>query len=208
MNTIELVLIAVGLSLDSFAVSISHGLCMKKVSFKNALIIGLYFGIFQAAMPLLGYLLGSQFADIIGDFDHWIAFILLAFIGGKMIFESFKKEGCADRVCPKITCKDRECPGRPDEGEVSLAFKKMLPLAIATSIDALAAGVSFAFIKVQIVPAVGLIGVITLMLSMIGVKVGSIFGAKFKKKAELIGGLILVLMGLKILIEHLGILVL
>ncbi len=208
MKLLELFIIAVGLSMDAFAVSICTGLSMKKSSIKKALIVGLYFGIFQAVMPLIGYFLGSQLADRITAFDHWIAFLLLAFIGGKMIVESFHKEGCADRSCPDGTCKDRECPGkgRPDTEEAPLTPAKMLPLAVATSIDALAVGVSFAFLKVNIGLAATLIGITTLAFSVVGVKIGKIFGSRFKSRAELTGGIILVFMGLKILLEHIGIL--
>jgi len=188
MSLIELFIIAVGLSMDAFAVSVCHGLTMRKADFKKALIVGLYFGIFQAGMPVIGYFIGSQFADKIVSFDHWIAFALLSFIGIKMAMESFKKD--EDNVEVK---------------EASLGFAKMIPLAIATSIDALAVGVSFAFLKVDIVPAVTFIGCITLVLSMVGVKIGNVFGIKFKAKAELAGGIILVLIGVKILVEHLGI---
>jgi putative Mn2+ efflux pump MntP len=176
--------------MDAFAVSVSAGLTMKKFSIRKALIMGLYFGIFQAIMPLAGYFLGSTFAGSIIAFDHWVAFILLSIIGGKMIKDSFS---------------DDDDDGA--EEEASVKFKDMLPLAIATSIDALAVGVSFAFLQVEIVPAVSFIGVITLTLSMLGVKVGNIFGNRFQSKAELAGGAILVLIGLKILLEHLGILV-
>jgi putative Mn2+ efflux pump MntP len=206
MGTLELLLIAIGLSMDAFAVAVCHGLSMQKASFKKALIVGLYFGFFQAAMPLIGYLVGSQFSEGIARFDHWIAFVLLAFIGVKMAIESFKKEGCTDRECPVETCTDRECPGgrRPDVEEASLKPAKMLPLALATSIDALAVGVSFAFLQVNIIPAISFIGIITLVLSMAGVKIGNAFGTKFKSKAELAGGIILILIGLKILLEHIG----
>ena len=209
MSTLELILIAVGLSMDAFAVAVCHGLSMKKASFQKALIVGLYFGIFQGAMPLIGYLVGSQFSDLIAAADHWIAFGLLSLIGAKMIVESLKKEGCADRECPVETCTDRECPGgkRPEIGEASLKPAQMLPLALATSIDALAVGISFAFLQVKIVSAVALIGLITLILSMAGVKIGNIFGMKFKSKAEFSGGIILVLIGLKILLEHTGLIV-
>ncbi len=183
MSLIELFLIAVGLSMDAFAVSICKGLSMQKMNGKNAFIIGLYFGGFQALMPLLGYLLGSRFQNTITAYDHWIAFLLLALIGGSMIKESFgKQEECLD---PSVT------------------FSDMVILAVATSIDALAVGVTFAFLKVQIAYAVSFIGIITFALSIVGVKVGTIFGMKYKSKAELAGGLILILMGLKILIEHL-----
>jgi putative Mn2+ efflux pump MntP len=209
MSLLELFLIAIGLSMDAFAVAICTGLTMKKVGIKKPLIIGLYFGFFQAAMPLIGYLIGSQFSDLIADFDHWIAFVLLSIIGGKLGIESFNKKGCPDRECPTGTCADRNCPGgeRPKVEEASLKFVKMLPLSLATSIDALAVGISFAFLEVRIVPAVSLIGITTLVLSMIGVKIGNAFGTRFKSKAELAGGIILVLIGLKILLEHLGILV-
>lgn len=188
MSLLELFLIAIGLSMDAFAVAISKGLTMEKVTVKKAMIVGLYFGGFQAVMPLIGYFVGSRFADKIVAYDHWVAFILLGIIGGKMIKESF------DKVCP---AKAKE--------EANLGLKKMLPLAIATSIDALAVGVSFAFLSVDIAPAVIFIGIITLILSMAGVKIGNIFGIKYKSKAELAGGIILILMGLKILLEHLGV---
>ncbi|MCI8727593.1 MAG: manganese efflux pump [Hungatella sp.] len=183
MSLPELFLIAVGLSMDAFAVSICKGLSMQKMNIKNAVIIGLYFGGFQAFMPFLGYLLGSRFQDAITAYDHWIAFILLALIGGNMIKESLDKE--------------EECP------DPSVAFTDMVILAVATSIDALAVGVTFAFLKVQIVAAVSFIGITTFVLSIVGVKVGTIFGMKYKSKAEFAGGLILIFMGLKILIDHL-----
>ena len=207
MGIFELLLIAIGVSMDAFAVAVCRGLSMRKADFKKALIIGLYFGIFQAAMPLLGYLVGSRFSSMINSFDHWIAFALLSFIGVRMIIGSFKKEGCPDRACPTGTCTDRGCPGgsRPDTEESPLTPAEMLPLALATSIDALAVGVSFALLQVNILPAVSFIGVTTLLLSMLGVKIGNVFGSKFKAKAELAGGVILVLIGLKILLEHTGI---
>lgn len=190
MSIVELLLVAVGLSMDAFAVSVCQGLSMRKLSWKKALIIGLYFGIFQAAMPLIGYFLATGFADLIQAYDHWIAFALLAIIGGKMIKDSFSGgDDCDDEI-----------------EETPLTPKKMLPLAIATSIDALAVGISFAFLKIEIVPAVLSIGGITLALSMVGVKVGNVFGARFQSKAEFAGGAILVLIGLKILLEHLGVL--
>mgnify|MGYP000893310836 CR=1 FL=1 len=208
MNLIELLVVAIGVSMDAFAVAICAGLSMPKATIKKALIVGLYFGLFQAVMPLIGYLLAAQFADKITAFDHWVAFALLCFIGGKMVLESYKKEGCADRDCPANACTDRACPGgkRPEKKEISLRPAEMLPLAVATSIDALAVGVSFVFLRVDIVPAVFSIGTITFLFSMLGVKIGHIFGVKFKSKAERIGGVILVLMGLKILLEHMGIL--
>ena len=186
MSLIELFILAVGLSMDAFAVAICTGLTMPRATVKKALIVGLYFGIFQAGMPVIGYYVANLFADKITAYDHWIAFALLCVLGGKMIWESFKKEEC---------CGEQQ--------EASLGPKKMLPLAIATSIDALAVGVSFAFLRVSIVPAVSLIGATTLALSMAGVKIGNVFGQKFKSKAELAGGIILVLIGAKILLEHL-----
>lgn len=205
MGLLELLLIAVGLSMDAVAVSICQGLSMKKASLKKALVVGLYFGIFQALMPLAGYLVASQFAELIESYDHWIALIVLAFIGIRMIIGSFKKNGCPDRTCPDTTCSDRQCP-RQEQAESSLKPKAMLPLAVATSIDALAVGVSFAVMHVEILPAIALIGACTLALSMAGVKIGSIFGSRLKSKAELVGGVILVLIGLKIFLEHMGIL--
>jgi putative Mn2+ efflux pump MntP len=180
-----IILVALGLSMDAFAVSVCIGLAAEKASVKKALIVGLYFGVFQALMPLIGYFLGTQFADKITAFDHWIAFGLLCFIGGKMIVESFRK-------------KEESFSGEP-----SLAPAAMLPLAIATSIDALAVGVTFAFLQIDIVTAALEIGLITLVLSMAGVKIGNAFGTKLKSKAEIVGGAILILIGVKILFEHL-----
>ena len=187
MGLFELFLIAVGLSMDAFAVSICKGLAMKKCTVKKATIVGLYFGGFQAGMPLLGYILGVQFKDIITSIDHWIAFILLGIIGVNMIKEA--RESC-------------DCCNDADE---SLDVKTMVGLAVATSIDALAVGVTFAFLQVNIVPAVSFIGVITFTLSATGVKIGNVFGTRYKSKAELVGGIILVGMGVKILLEHLGV---
>ncbi len=184
MSVAEIFIIAVGLSMDAFAVAVCKGLSLYKMKPKHAVITGLYFGGFQALMPLVGYLLGKQFEDLITSIDHWIAFALLGIIGINMIRES---RGCADEL------------------NDSLTPKTMLPLAVATSIDALAVGITFAFLKVNIVYSVSFIGVITFILSCIGVKIGSIFGAKFKSIAELVGGIILILMGTKILLEHLGI---
>ncbi|MDR2733274.1 MAG: manganese efflux pump MntP family protein [Spirochaetota bacterium] len=194
MSFIELFLVAVGLSMDAFAVSVSAGLALSRQFLKNALIIGLYFGAFQAMMPLLGYFAAAYFADAIVAYDHWIAFILLSFLGGKMIRESFRKEEAPDATdmdCGKIT---QEFIAKPSI---------MLPLAVATSIDALAVGTSFAFLRVTILPAVIFIGVTTFLLSILGVKIGQIFGIRYKAKAVLAGGVILVLIGLKILLEHL-----
>lgn len=184
MSVWELFILAVGLSMDAFAVSVCKGLSVKALKPKHMLIAGLYFGGFQALMPLIGYLLGVQFQSLIQEFDHWIAFVLLVLIGLSMIRES------------------HECP---DELNDSFSFKTMLPLAVATSIDALAVGVTFAFLKVSIVPAVSFIGVTTFILSAAGIRIGNIFGAKYKSRAELIGGLVLILMGVKILLEHLGV---
>lgn len=186
MGIIELFLIAVGLSMDAFAVSVCKGLAMKKCAWTKAGIVGLYFGVFQAGMPLLGYVLGVQFSHVITSIDHWIAFVLLGIIGLNMIRESREEE----EAC---------------EEEDSLQVKEMLVLAVATSIDALAVGITFAFLQVEIVPAVAFIGVTTFLLSAGGVKIGNVFGVKYKSKAELAGGLILILMGTKILLEHLGI---
>ncbi|MBR5247576.1 MAG: manganese efflux pump [Lachnospiraceae bacterium] len=186
MSNITLFVIALGLSMDAFAVSICKGLAMKKITLKKAAIVGLWFGGFQGLMPLIGYILGSQFEHYITTIDHWIAFILLGLIGLSMIKEALGKE--------------EECQ------DDSLAFKAMLVLAVATSIDALAVGITFAFLSVNIFSAVLFIGVITFVLSMIGVKAGNVFGIRYKSKAELAGGIILILMGTKILLEHLGIL--
>jgi len=204
MSFIELFLLAVGLSMDTFAVAACIGLTMSDFKISKSFIVGLYFGIFQAAMPLIGYITAKQFADKIVSYDHWIAFTLLCFLGGKMILDSFKNEGCDDRKCPDEICGDRMCPSgaKPDYKEASLKLTKMLPLAVATSIDALAVGVSFAFLRVNIIPAVTFIGLTTLVLSMAGVKIGNVFGMRFKSKAELSGGIILILIGLKILLEH------
>lgn len=187
MGMAELFLIAVGLSMDAFAVAVCKGLSIQNARLKEALIVGLYFGVFQAVMPLIGYSIGVQFAEYITAFDHWIAFLLLGFIGGKMI-----KESLSDK-CPAASSSS------------SLLPKEMLPLAVATSIDALAVGVSFAFLSVRIAPAVSFIGVTTLVLSMLGVVVGKGAGARFKTKAELAGGIVLVLIGVKILLEHYGV---
>lgn len=194
MGIIELFVVAIGLSMDAFAVAICKGLSMNKISFKEAGIVGLYFGIFQAGMPVIGYLLGVQFQDKIDRYDHWIAFILLGLIGIHMIKESreSKCEIAVDSICD-------------DDTNTFLCFKNMSILALATSIDALAVGVTFAFLSVNIGPAVSLIGIITFVLSVIGVKIGNVFGVIYKSKAEFIGGLILILMGTKILIEHTGI---
>lgn len=189
MGLVEIILIAVSLAMDAFAVSICKGLSMKKMDWKKAIIIGLYFGLFQGGMPLIGYLLGVGFEESIKFIDHWVAFGLLAFIGGNMIKEALSKK-------------------EDDEVDDKVDFKTMVVLAIATSIDALAVGVTFAFLNVNIILAVSLIAIITFIISCIGVKLGNVFGDKYEKKAELTGGIVLILIGLKILLEHLGILVL
>mgnify|MGYP002773398515 FL=1 len=183
MSIIELFILALGLSMDAFAVSICKGLSVPKLQAKHCLICGVYFGGFQALMPLIGWALGIRFQSMITNIDHWIAFVLLAVIGANMIKESFSKE--------------EECP------DASFGFKTMLTLAVATSIDALAVGVTFAFLDVAIVPAVLLIGATTFVCSAVGVKIGNVFGNRFQSKAEFLGGLVLIAIGLKILIEHL-----
>lgn len=185
MGFIEILLVGVSLAADAFAAAVCKGLSLNKLDIKKSLIIGLYFGIFQGLMPILGYLLGTTFSDFITSIDHWIAFVLLSSIGLNMIREALSKES--------DSCND------------NVDFKTMLPLAIATSIDALAIGITFAFLKVNILVASIVITLTTFVLSFIGSKIGHKFGTKFKSKAEFIGGLILVLMGIKILLEHLGI---
>ena len=208
MNAIALFLMALALAMDAFAVAICAGLTMKKVTLNKALVIGLYFGIFQGVMPLIGYFMTKLFSDSIVAYNQWIAFVLLSFLGGKMIWGSLKKERRSDREHPVKTCKDTICSGekRPENKEFSLKHTSMLPLAIATSIDAMVVGVSFATLRVSIVPAVSLIGGVTLIISMVGVKIGNMFGAKYESKAELAGGIVLVLIGLKTLLEHMGVL--
>ena len=189
MGFIELFLIGVGLSMDAFAVSICQGLSMTKIKWGHALTVGLYFGGFQALMPFTGWMLGSQFAGRIQQYDHWVAFVLLLLIGGNMIREALS--------------------GEEDEAEdaaigAGLDHKKLFLMAIATSIDALAVGVTFAFLDTAILPAIGIIGTTTFFISVAGVAVGCWFGARYKKRAEITGGVILVLLGVKILLEHLG----
>ncbi len=186
MGIIEIIAISIGLAMDAFSVAICKGLAMKKMNWKNAVIIGLYFGGFQALMPLIGYVLGVGFESKITQIDHWIAFILLLIIGGKMILETLNK--------------DEEISYNSNVG-----VKVMLVLAVATSIDALAVGITLAFLNTNIVLPVFFIGIITFVLSIIGVKIGNIFGDKYEKKAELVGGVILILIGTKILLEHLNI---
>lgn len=185
MGTLEILLLGVGLSMDAFAVSICKGLSMKKMSWKKAIIIALYFGVFQAIMPIIGYFLGNTFENFVTSFDHWIAFILLALIGGNMIKESFDNED--------------------DKKNDKVDFKTMIILAVATSIDALAVGITFAFFNVNLLLASFIIGIVTFTISCFGVKIGNRFGDKYQNKAELMGGVILVLLGTKILLEHLNI---
>jgi len=186
MGFLELFPIALGLSMDAFAVSICKGLSVEKASIRHSTLAGLYFGGFQALMPLIGYLIGSRFAHLIESFDHWVAFALLALIGINMIRESFGKD--------------------EEDHNGSFSFMTMLPLAVATSIDALAVGISFAFYEVEIIGAAAIIGITTFILSGIGIYIGNIFGAKYKSGAEFVGGLILILIGLKVLLQDLGIL--
>lgn len=187
---IELFLIGIGLSMDAFAVSICKGLMMERVNKKQAAVIGLYFGGFQALMPLIGWFLGIRFQKYITSVDHWIAFGLLAFLGGKMIFEAVRDKD-------EVEIGEKDLP---------LDHKQMLLLAVATSIDALAVGITFAFLDTPIAAAVAIIGCTTFALSVFGVFVGNFFGTRYRKKAEIAGGTILMLIGLKILLEHLGIL--
>lgn len=183
MDILEPIILGIALSMDAFAVAICKGLSSEKFSIKSALIVGAWFGIFQALMPLLGYLLASLVRGYIEAVDHWIAFALLAFIGGKMIYEAVKGE---------------------EDHNASVSFMTMLPLAVGTSIDAMAAGISLSLTSsANIFVAIAIIGVITFALSVLGVKIGNVFGAKYKKKAEIFGGIVLIALGLKILIEHL-----
>ena len=184
MNLTELFILAIGLSMDAFAVSICKGLSLGRTRLRHSVLAGIYFGGFQALMPFIGYMLGIRFQHMIQSVDHWIAFVLLSIIGINMIKEAKEQEECSSSMGPR----------------------EMFPLAVATSIDALAIGVTFAFLGVKIVPAVSLIGITTFILSAVGVKVGSVFGFKYKSKAEMLGGVVLILMGIKILIEHLGLL--
>lgn len=186
---LEIILIGVGLSMDAFAVAVCKGLAMRRINIRRALVIGIYFGGFQALMPFLGWLLGKEFRRYIESIDHWVAFGLLAFIGVKMILEA-------------IRSKNQEIS--PEDFDKPLNHKEMLLLAIATSIDALAVGISFAAIGTPIFPAILMIGWITFGLSILGVIVGNLFGNRFEKYAEIAGGVILILIGVKILIEHLG----
>lgn len=189
MGLFEIFMIGVGLSMDAFAASICKGLNMRRLNIKNMLIIGLFFGGFQALMPAVGWLLGKQFEHYITSVDHWVAFALLVFIGGKMIYDVFVEKD------------EDDCGEKSDR----LDMKEVLTLSIATSIDALAVGISFAFLQVEIIKAVSIIGITTFILSVIGVAAGNMFGSRYEKKATLAGGIILILIGLKILLEHTGI---
>lgn len=186
MSILTILTLSVGLAMDAFAVAICKGLAMKQMSYNKAIIIGGYFGFFQGAMPLLGYFLGTTFKASITTIDHWIAFGLLVLIGASMLKESFSKE--EDKICD------------------SVSLKPMLILAIATSIDALAVGVTFALIDAPIILSISMIASITFLLSILGVKIGNIFGMRYKSKAELAGGAVLIVLGIKILLEHLGVL--
>lgn len=188
---LEIFLIGVGLAMDAFAVSICKGLAMRKVRKKDVLVIGLFFGGFQALMPFIGWLLGTGFEQYIVNFDHWIAFGLLVLIGGKMIYEVIRENG--------------DGPG-DEKGDMPLEIKELLFLAVATSIDALAVGITFAFLSYPLVQSVAIIGITTFFISSAGVYIGNIFGNKYKKKAGFAGGVILIIIGLKILLEHLDIL--
>jgi len=190
MGIVDLLLIGIGLSMDAFAVSLCKGLGMKRLDLRQAVIIGVFFGGFQALMPVVGWALGKQFESYITSIDHWIAFALLAFIGGKMIFDAARGDGY-DELAGKSMGK--------------LDYKELFMLAVATSIDALAVGITCAFLQVSIVGAVSIIGIITFVLSVAGVAIGNQFGARFEKPAGIIGGIVLILIGVRILLEHLGI---
>lgn len=189
MGFVEIFLIGVGLSMDAFAVSVCKGLGMHKVNYGHALVIALSFGVFQGVMPLIGWALGSQFAVYVEPVDHWIAFALLAFVGGKMLWDAFHDDD------------ESEDP----DGESRLDLRELFMLAIATSIDALAVGIGFSFLQINIAEAVLVIGITTFVLSLVGVVVGNRFGARFERPAQIVGGVVLVAIGLKILLEHLGI---
>lgn len=183
MDGFELFAIALGLSMDAFAVAVTKGLCLREIRLKHALITGLFFGGFQALMPLVGFFLGVQFEDYLTSIDHWIIFALLFLIGANMILESRKEE-------------DKKCD--------TLSMRNMMMLSLATSIDALAVGITFAFLHANISVSVVVIGLTTFVLSCLGVAIGNLFGLKFKSKAEIAGGIVLILIGAKILLEHLG----
>lgn len=196
MGIIEIFLIGVGLSMDAFAVSICKGLSMPRLNSKQMLIIGLFFGGFQALMPLIGWALGTSFESLITPVDHWIAFLLLGFIGAKMIFDAIR--GSDDENADPAE-------SNAAASEQKLDLKELLMMAIATSIDALAVGITFAFLGISIIEAIIIIGITTFVLSILGVVIGHFFGSRFEKPATIIGGIVLILIGLKILLEHLGI---
>ncbi len=242
MGFVELLLIGVGLSMDAFAVAVCKGLAMKRVNYRHALVIALMFGGFQALMPLVGWALGTQFEQYITPVDHWIAFVLLAFIGGKMLWEALHGEAGAGDGAAAEGEAGAEAAGTSSGGTVGagteaagtsgagaavagatgdfgaaqatgeakerLDMRELVLMAIATSIDALAVGITFAFLQVDIVPAVALIGATTFVLSLGGVVLGNQFGARFEKPASVVGGVVLILIGLKILLEHLGVIAL
>lgn len=203
MDILSIILIAVGLSMDSFAVSVTNGIIIKDVKISHMLKIGLYFGVFQALMPLAGWLAGSQFKDYITSVDHWIAFGLLALIGGKMVKEAFgeadEEDETVEGMCEVAVSKQGTICENP------LRMGRLLVLAVATSIDALAVGISFAFLNVSIIWAASVIGLITFVICIAGVVIGNKFGGLLKKKAEIVGGLILICIGFKILLEHMNI---
>lgn len=190
MGFFELFLIAIGLSMDAFAVAVCKGLNMKKINYKNSFLIALFFGSFQGLMPVIGWFIGIRFEKYITSIDHWIAFILLSIIGVNMIKEAFSKDE-----------DDHECSC---SNEI-LDFKELFILAIATSIDALAIGITFAFLGINIINSATLIGISTFIISFVGVMIGNKFGTKYKEKASILGGAVLIIIGLKILLEHLGI---
>ena len=199
--------------MDAFAVSVCKGLGMKKINVVHMIIIALFFAVFQFAMPVIGYYVCVSFESYVVSFDHWIAFALLGFLGAKMIFEAFKEdkeekqlEETAKAIKEDIA-KQEELEKAPNKSEQKLNIKELFALAIATSIDALAVGITLAFLNVNIFYASSIIGVVTFLLCVVGVFIGNIFGSKFKKPAEIAGGVILILMGLKILLEHLGVLI-
>ncbi len=218
MTIVEILLIGVGLSMDAFAVSIAKGLGMSKINWRHAVIIALFFGVFQALMPAIGYFVGSLFASYVQAVDHWIAFILLAIIGGKMLVDAFR-DGSDEQLesqehgehLDALAGKNGEHPHEPQAKlpktqKDKLNIKELFMLAIATSIDALAVGVSFAFLDVNLALSVSLIGVTTFVFSVIGVGIGNFFGSKWEKGATILGGFVLIFIGLKILLEGLGIL--
>ena len=205
MGVIELILTGVGLSMDAFAVAVCKGLGMRRIQWGQAVVIALFFGGFRALMPLVGWAVGSLFSSYITAVDHWIAFGLLALIGAKMLWDAFHEDGSDERTCNRqcATCARRGTAACAD-APVPLDFRELTMLAVATSIDALAVGITFAFLGVNIVLAVALIGVTTFVLSLAGVVIGNQFGSRFEKPATIAGGVVLILLGCKILCEHLA----